>query len=89
MSPSEVLCNWIQRVLSFEIESKQRPSQLYQIIIGNIPPYNCVLDKNYNLTTRTLICRIPGKYQDFIRPSEDEKKAASTYHVYYSIGLRH
>lgn len=88
MFPGEILLMWIERVLSFDIDPDN--VELYRhrcekIVIGNIPPYACILDKNYNLVTRTLTCCIPQKYRDFVYPSKEEKQAALMYHVYYSI----
>lgn len=85
MSQAEILLAWIQRVLSFDIENEHLYKHRCQVAIGNIPPYACVLDKNYNPITRTLTCCIPQKYHDFVYPSDEEKKAALTYRVYYSI----
>lgn len=87
MSPSEILLIWIQRVLSYDTNNgkRRRRKHQYLVAIGNIPPYACVLNKNYNSITRTLICYIPDIYHDFICPSIEEKRAALSYHVYYSI----
>ena len=85
MPQAEVLLSWIRRVISFDIEDKILYSKRCKVFIGNLPPYSFVLDKDYNPITRTLTCCVPQKYHDFIYPSEEEKKAALLYRVYYSI----
>ena len=85
MSPPEVLRSWIQRIISFDIDCKHRYKHRCRLVIGNIPPYPFISNKNYNPITRTLTCWIPIKYYDFVYPSEEEKQVALAYHVYYWI----
>ena len=88
MYDAEIICSWLQRIISFEIDNdtiKRSYQRKCEVVIGNLPPYPFLLDKNYNLITRTLTCSIPRKYYDWIYPTKIEKKAAFTYRIYHSL----